>query len=65
MENMICAVLGRFAWLMVMLLTAVLLPFVALLPLPAPVFLCVALLLLTCCGRFSFTAVKLQVQKLG
>lgn len=64
MSNLISAVFGRFEWLMTALLSAVLLPLVALLPLPLPVFFCVAVLLITCCGRFSFTAIKLQVQKL-
>lgn len=64
MSDLISAVFGRFEWLMAALLSAVLLPFVALLPLPLPVFLYVAVLLITCCGRFSFTSIKLQVQKL-
>lgn len=66
MNNLISAVFGRFEWLMTALLSAVLLPLVALLPLPLPlpVLFCVAVLLITCCGRFSFTAIKLQVQKL-
>lgn len=64
MNNLISAVFGRFEWLMTALLSAVLLPLVALLPLSLPVLFCVAVLLITCCGRFSFTAIKLQVQKL-
>lgn len=61
MSNLISAIFGRFEWLMTALFSALLLPFVALLPLPLPVIFCVALLLITCCGRFSFTAIKLQV----
>lgn len=64
MENLISAVFGRFTWLMVALLGAVMLPSVALMPLLPPLLLCFAVLLLTCCGRFSFTAIKLRVQKL-
>ncbi|HWS43784.1 MAG TPA: hypothetical protein VN421_11965 [Pseudoflavonifractor sp.] len=64
MRDTISVIFGSFVWLMTVVLSAACLPSAAPAPLFLPPLFCAAVLPTACCGRCSFTAVKLRVQKL-